>query len=54
MNVGKLVEKQLAENSPAEHSSQEWNIISSESSANFVIIPCYEILNYSELVHCKL
>ena len=51
---GKLVEKQLAEKSPAANSSQEQKIISGKYSANFVIIPCYEVLNDYEVLHCKL
>ena len=43
---GKLVEKQLAGNSPAENSSQEQITISSKHSANFV-------LNYYEVLRCK-
>ena len=43
-----LVEKQLAENSPAENSSQKQKIISGKYGADLVIIPCYEVLNYYE------
>ena len=39
----KLVEKQLAENDPAENSSQEQKIISDKYSANLVIVLCYQV-----------
>ena len=45
-NIEQLVEKQLAENSAAENSSQAQKIISAEHSTNFVIVVCYEVLNY--------
>ena len=41
---GKLVEKQLAENAPAENSSQGQKIISDKYSANLVIVLCYQVL----------
>ena len=41
---GKLVDKQLAENAPAENSSQELRIISDKYSANLVIVLCYQVL----------
>ena len=55
MNLEKLVENnwskklggKLVENSPTENSSQEQKIISGKYSPNFVIIPCYEVLNYT-------
>ena len=49
-----LVEKQLAENSPAEDSYQVQKIIPGKYSANFVIILCYEVLNYFKVLNCKL
>ena len=51
---GKLIEKQLTENSPAENSSPVQKIISAKYSAKFVIILCYDVLNYYEVLHCKL
>ena len=51
---GKLVEKQLAENSATENSSEVQKIMSAKYSANFVVIVlCYEVLNYDEVLHCK-
>ena len=50
----KLIEKELAKNSPAENSSQEQIITSGKYSPYFVITPCYEVLNYYEVLHCKL
>ena len=41
---GNLVEKPLAENAPAENSSQEQKIISDKNSANLVIVLCYQVL----------
>ena len=40
--------KQLTEN------SQEQKIISDKYSANFVIVLCYELLNYYEVLHSNL
>ena len=53
-NLGKLVKKRLAENSPAENSSQEQMIISGKYGSNFVIIPCYEVLNYGIMEYCTV
>ena len=51
---GKLVEKQLAESSWAENSSQEQKIISDKYNADCVIALSHEVLNYNEVLQCKL